>query len=64
MKPLSPMDWIPVLAAFVICSLPLDEVFSDRAGKKGSDLAVEEINDELTQEDNGESIVPEEITDQ
>jgi Ca2+-transporting ATPase len=64
MKPLSLVDWIPVLAAFVICLLPLDELFSNRAGKEGSDLAVEGINDELTEKDNGESIAPEEIVDQ
>jgi magnesium-transporting ATPase (P-type) len=64
MKPLSLVDWIPVLAAFVICLLPLDELFSNRAGKEGSDLAVEGINDELTEKDNGESIAPEEIADQ
>ena len=64
MKPLSLVDWIPVLAAFVICSLSLDELFSNRAGKEGSDLAIEGINDELTDEDNGELIAPEEIADQ
>ncbi len=64
MKPLSPVDWIPVLAAFVICSLPLNELFSIRTQKEKSDLAVEGINDELTDEDNGELIAPGEITDQ
>jgi len=30
-KPLSPADWIPILVAFVICSLPLDELFNTHA---------------------------------
>jgi Ca2+-transporting ATPase len=64
MKPLTAADWIPVLAAFVICSLPLDELFSAHTEKEEGDLAVEEFNDEFTEEDNGESIAPEEIADQ
>jgi len=56
MKPLSPVDWIPVLAAFVICSLPLDELFRIRTQKEESDLVVEE--------DNGESMAQEETADQ
>ncbi len=64
MKPLSPVDWIPVLAAFAICSLPLDELFSIRSGREESDPALEEINDELTDEGNDELIAQEEITDQ
>jgi len=33
-EPLSPVDWIPILVAFVICLFPLDELFSTRAGTK------------------------------
>jgi Ca2+-transporting ATPase len=38
MEPLMMMDWIPIIAAFIICSLPLDELFK-------SNLAEEEYGE-------------------
>ena len=42
-KPLSLIDWIPILVALVICSLPLDDIFKNRMVADGErDEVVEE----------------------
>jgi Ca2+-transporting ATPase len=41
-KPLLPVDWIPILVAFVICSLPLDELFNTHTGNEERGEIVEE----------------------
>ncbi len=41
-KPLLPVDWIPILVAFVICSLPLDELFNTHAGDEERGEILEE----------------------
>lgn len=45
-QPLSLFDWIPILAAFVICSLPLDELFNTHEEEEYG-----EIVDKLIEED-------------
>ena len=43
MQPLLPMDWIPILAALIICSFPLDELFNpDLEDKKHDEVSEEE----------------------
>ena len=44
-EPLSLTDWIPILAAFVICSFPLDELFKTCVEDEEYDEAVEEETD-------------------
>ena len=54
MEPLILMDWIPIVAAFIISSLPLDELFSTDLGDKKLDKKGEQTEEEYAMEDSEE----------
>jgi magnesium-transporting ATPase (P-type) len=54
-QPLSLFDWIPILAAFVICSLPLDELFNTRAGEEHGEIVDELIQKDISTGSDGET---------